>query len=141
MKTLQTIYNKLNSVEKTELETHKVEFALVDDLSKQVSNASALVNKIDASLKNNEKMWDEVMKLEKQLDASEEKAKKEFAKIEASAKSGDKLIASMDKLYDKLQKTAKDLGVSPKDIKGFAQWEDAYDDLSGLERKVRELVN
>lgn len=139
MKTLQTIFNKI-AENKTELETHKVEFSLVDDLSKQVSQANAFVNKIDASLKNNEKAWDEITKLEKQLDTSEEKARKELSKIEAAAKKGDKLISAMDKLYDKLQKTAKDLGVSPKDIKGFAQWDDAYDELSGLERKVADHI-
>ena len=32
MKTLETIYNKLNSVEKTELETHKVELAKITEL-------------------------------------------------------------------------------------------------------------
>ena len=37
MKTLETIYKKLNSVEKTELETHKVELASILDDFKRLS--------------------------------------------------------------------------------------------------------
>ena len=33
MKTIETVYNKLNT-EKTELATHKVELSLVDDIKK-----------------------------------------------------------------------------------------------------------
>jgi len=36
MKTLETIYKKLNSVEKTELETHKVELSDIEDLKKNI---------------------------------------------------------------------------------------------------------
>ena len=37
MKTLETIYNKLNSVEKTELETHKVELSVAGDIKKGIT--------------------------------------------------------------------------------------------------------
>ena len=64
MKTLQTIYNKLNSVEKTELETHKVELGIADDIQKAKGNIETAIKEANAILKEFEKAKSEFEKAE-----------------------------------------------------------------------------
>ena len=73
MKTIETVYNKLNT-EKTELATHKVELSLVDDIKKirasfmknmaesnkgfnKVRDAAMDLNSITSKIEKNTKFW------------------------------------------------------------------------------------
>jgi len=140
MKTIKTVFKKVaKKNEKVELATQKVELSLVDDMSGQAAKANAFVDAIDKKIKSNDKLWDEAFKLEKKFLDLEEKARKQQDKIASDAKKASKLIASMDKLWDRLSNTAKELGINPRDTKGYDKWDSAYDDLNGIERKVNEF--
>lgn len=116
MKTLETIYNKLNSVEKTELETHKVELAIVDDISKTINNIKSERKKIATAKKDLEKANDNA------LDARE--------------KGVDVFQRGMSIREDAL-KIAKELGVKANDVKGF---KDLDKDLDLLNKEYQELL-
>jgi len=120
MKTIKTVFKKVaKKNEKVELATQKVELSLVDDMSGQAAKANAFVDAIDKKIKYNDKLWDEAFKLEKKFLDLEEKARKQQDKIASDAKKASKLIASMDKLWDRLSNTAKELGINTRDTKGY----------------------
>lgn len=116
MKTLETIYNKLNSVEKTELETHKVDLAIVDDLKR-------LVNALGSQLSIDDKVLPESEKLVSELSSSIPKAK-ERAKTNKSIINGiDGKIDLAENALTKAKQIAKELGVNVKEISNFSQVE------------------
>jgi len=122
MKTLQTIYNKLNSVEKTELETHKVELAIVDDIAK--IKQSFMKNVLQTN-KSFDKVRDSAMDINQIV-----------SKIE-------KNTSDADSLLKKIKATAKELGVSIKDIKGADELENIAEGTAAkvLTSKVQKIVS
>tara|TARA_R110000803_G_scaffold180214_1_gene242633 strand:+ start:540 stop:914 length:375 start_codon:yes stop_codon:yes gene_type:complete len=122
MKTLQTIYNKLNSVEKTELETHKVEFALVGDIAKI---KQSFLKNMQQSNKAFDKVRDSAMDLNQIVN-----------KIEKNS-------SDADSLMKKIKTTAKELGVSIKDIEGADMLENISEgtEAKALKSKVQKIVS
>ncbi len=122
MKTLETIYKKLNSVEKTELETHKVELSLVDDIEKITNEQTEIVKEIEDSGKQAEKLFNEYNERKKAL----KKIEKEFVKsskvLEKKVSAFDKSESKADKIYNNLQDSAKELGVKINSIKGVPEF-------------------
>jgi predicted transcriptional regulator len=98
MKTIETVYNKLNNA-KTELETHKIELSLVDDLKE-------LKNKFDKEITP---IYKEVSKEKNKLRAKAEKAEQILDKVDNQIEQKLKLV----------EKTAKDLGISVSEINDY----------------------
>tara|TARA_R100001510_G_scaffold807_1_gene592 strand:+ start:153 stop:485 length:333 start_codon:yes stop_codon:yes gene_type:complete len=88
MNTQERIYSKLNSINKVELEAHRVELSLVDDVKKQ---------------------YNLIIKLK-------EKAEDDLAKAKKSAVIADSEIKEFKKDANKAEKIAKELGISLKDM-------------------------
>ena len=96
MKTIETVYNKLNT-EKTELATHKVELSLVDDIKK--IRASFMKNMAESN-KGFNKVRDAAMDLNSIT-----------SKIEKNTKDANDLM-------QKLKSMSKELGISMNEIDG-----------------------
>ena len=107
MKTLETIYKKLNSVEKTELETHKVELGIVDDY-------------LDSFKK--------LLKLDDNIDKNYSEMKKEVNKAALE-------IEKSEKVYQKTEKLAKELGVNINEILPNA----ATARINNIKKKVKSF--
>ena len=122
MKTLETIYKKLNSVEKTELETHKVELSLVSDIAKV---RQAFMKNMQQSNKAFDKVRDSAMDLNQIVN-----------KIEKNS-------SDADSLMKKIKETAKELGVSVKDIEGADMLENIAEGTAAktLKSKVQKIVS
>lgn len=120
MKTLETIYNKLNSVEKTELETHKVELGIAQDIKKVLARAKKVST---VGKKQEDKNADARMKYEKEWEKSRPIIK------DASQVTKELLAIEKDAI-----KAAKELGVKPDLIDGFSSLQGAYDSVQGLEK-------
>ena len=115
MKTIETVYKKLNS-EKTELGTHKVEFALAGDIQKTLKNISSKRKLINNTKKTLEKAKDNA------LDVREE-GKDVF----------DRGMAVREDIIE----LTKELGVSTNDVKGFKELDSGLD---LLEKEFQELL-
>jgi hypothetical protein len=104
MKTLETIYNKLNSVEKTELATHKVEFSTLGDLEKSD-------NEIKSFVKKYEKIVVEAEKASQLLKDAKKMNDKGYSLVSENLKIGRKFVQEF-----------KELGLplgDIKNVKGF----------------------
>ena len=99
MKTIETVYNKLNS-NKTELGTHKVELSVADDIKNSMSQVQAAISDAKATLK------------------TFENAKSEFAKAEKIANELG-VNSSSIKDYNKLESATADLMDLSGDIEDF----------------------
>jgi len=115
METLKKVYKKLNT-EKTELETHKVEFALSGDIQKTLKNISSKRKLINNTKKTLEKAKDTA------LDVREE-GKDVF----------DRGMAVREDIIE----LTKELGVSTNDVKGFKELDGGLD---LLEKEFQELL-
>ena len=118
---LNKVFSKLAKEEKTELASEKVELGMVDDLAKQKNNADAFIKAVNSGIKELVTLENQIAKAEEVLKKAEESANKRYDKLESES-----------------QKASKDLGVNPKDIKGYAAWDKSYDELFRIEDEVKK---
>jgi vacuolar-type H+-ATPase subunit I/STV1 len=123
---------------KTELASEKVELSLVDDLAKQKGTAQDFIKNINSGIKEVKALDEKAFKLEKEARAAEDKSIKRYEKLLNESKKADKLRGQMDKLFDKIDKSSKELGLNPKDIKNYSDWDKAYDQLYTIEDEVKK---
>ena len=136
---LNKIFSKLAKEDKkTELASEKVELGMVDDLAKQKNNADTFIKTINSGIKEIVTLDKQFAKAEEVMRKAEQAAIKRYEKLESESKKASKLISQMDKLFEKIEKASKDLGVNPKDIKGYAAWDKSYDELFRIEDEVKK---
>ena len=123
MKTLETIYKKLNSVEKTELETHKVELALVNDLNKAIQATEDLFSAIDSSVS-----------FAKKVEADRKKLLLDLPKLRNEA---NKVFEKGGSFLSKAQTASKELGIKPSNIKNYDKLEN---NLNILARDIDTVI-
>ena len=116
MKTIETVYNKLNKA-KTELATHKIELGLVDDLKKITSDAS----KIEKNTRTNNKESFRLRDVQKEIDEQKRNLIKELTN---DIKKGDSIYKKLNSTLEKAFKISKELGINTNEIKGFNQASD-----------------
>ena len=139
MNILKNVVNKIaESDKKTELASQKVELSLVDDLASQKSKAQDFIKSINSGIKEVKALDEKAFKLEKEARAAEDKSIKRYEKLLNESKKADKLRSQMDKLFQKIDKSVKELGLNPKDIKGYSDWDKAYDQLYTIEDEVKK---
>ena len=121
MKTLQTVYNKIKK-EKTELATHKVELSLINDISKLRQSFMKNMQQSNKALNN---VRDSAMDLNQIVN-----------KIQKNS-------TDADSLMKKVKATAKELGVSVKNIEGADLLENIADGTAAriLKSKVQKIVS
>jgi len=118
MKTIETVYNKLNNA-KTELATHKVELALIDDLVKKYDSI-----KSDADSQT----------------LKARSAAQDLDEVSNKSKSILKEIQEAQKVAEQIVKSAEDLGISlPNEAKVAVNQLDAYrSDVSELASRAEK---
>ena len=126
MKTLETIYKKLNSVEKTELETHKVELAIVDELKKYA------------------KGYDKYYNEGKGLEQKAERVKKELKEIVSALYKWDELGNSIaDDIIRSLRKAdeaADELGIKPQQIAEYKNAEASFKNFAKAAKRFGDIA-
>ena len=103
MSELKTIGNKLF---KTELSSHNVNLALVDDIDKYLQKQLS-------ALKLADKSWKDYQDYLTRADAP-------FKKMINSYELLSKSVSDSDNIINKVNSLSKELGLNPKDVKGFS---------------------
>ena len=107
---------------KTELKTERVELGLTDDLLAQTKESTAILSDIEKFGKQVEKKIAAINAVKKQLKSEISATKKIQKNLNSKLNAYYKWEARADKLYVKVVRTAEDLGVQPKKLKGVAEW-------------------
>ena len=125
MKTIETVYNKLNS-NKTELATHKVELSVASDIKKGITQGKAQLKKLDSAEKF----------LRKAQDTFEDALDRTRGVIQNS----DFYNNQVD-VVNNAEKIAKELGINPKSIDGLNELLDLMDDVNKGEKELNKLID
>jgi len=125
MKTIETVYSKLNS-DKTELGTHKVELSVASDIKKGITQGKAQLKKLDSAEKF----------LRKAQDTFEDALDRTRGVIQNS----DFYNNQVD-VINSAEKIAKELGINPKSIDGLNQLLDLMDDVNKGEKELNKLID
>jgi len=112
---LEKIYNKLPKEEKTELA--KVELSFASDLKQSLKDIKVLV-------KEAVKISDRIEKFSEQTRAMRDKLTIEAKKGVGVSNGLFKLTDSGKKLLERVEKAAKELGVSPDNIQGYKEFKE-----------------
>ena len=118
------VYKKMAEIsnrKSVELKSEVVEFALVDDLGKALTNAKSIIDEINSDGGMAEKSLKEVNALEKELDKSKKIFFKHQKNLEKGINKADKAEDKISGLFDKVDSAAKALGISPKDIGAYSE--------------------
>lgn len=130
MSTLKSVGEKLF---KTELSNHKVDLALVDDLNDIISKAERVINLQEDGLKWYQKSKDAHTEFLKQLTDS-------IGVIQSSEKYIPKLPEQIQNITGKLGNQAKELGLDPKQIKGYSEALKLYGELTSNSGRSKDLL-
>jgi|TARA_R100000081_G_C4661831_1_gene88012 phage terminase small subunit len=125
MKTIETVYNKLNNA-KTELATHKVELSVASDIKKGITQGKAQLKKLDSAEKF----------LRKAQDTFEDALDRTRGVIQNS----DFYNKQVD-VVNNAEKIAKELGINPKSIDGLNELLDLMDDVNKGEKELYKLID
>tara|TARA_R110002050_G_scaffold298158_1_gene460815 strand:+ start:1255 stop:1668 length:414 start_codon:yes stop_codon:yes gene_type:complete len=122
MKTIETVYNKLNKA-KTELATHNIKLSDVSDLKEIINKSKQIIkeikgfeNKIQSEQKTLRKAVSDYNSISKKLSEME--------------KEKSPLYSQMVKLMDKIKITSKELGVNANSIEGMQDAIKLQDEMS-----------
>lgn len=137
MNTQKAVYNKLFS-KKTELETHKVELGLVDDLNAQKSKAQDLIKSINSGIDDAGGEELKLYKLQTELEETKKRVEKKYDKLLRESKSADKLKREMDTTSEKIEKAVKELGLNVSDIKNYKEWDKSYTRLITITNEIED---
>ena len=128
MRTLQTVYNKIKE-EKTELATHKVELAIVDDLR-------ILVNSLNSQISIDDRILPESQKLFSTLVSSLPKAKESVKTNKSVINSTNKKIELAEEALNKAKKAAKELGINVNEIQNYKEVDKILDEVKKSQKMV-----
>ena len=125
MKTIETVYNKLNS-DKTELGTHKVELSVASDIKKGVTQGKAQLKKLDSA--------------ENFLRKAQDTFEGALDKTRGVIQKSDFYNNQVD-VINNAEKIAKELGINPKSIDGLNELLDLMADVRMKEIDLQELID
>ena len=127
MNTLNKVYSKLNSENKTELANHKIELSALDDLKKAIEKIK----------QNNKIIQTQVQltkKAEQNYESQHEKLKSNLEDVfDKGLKSMDdslRYVEKQESSIKEIKKIAKELGVEVKEIKEFQNQKNILDKLT-----------
>ena len=131
MNTQKTVYNRLFSKEeKTELETHKVELGIMQDLSKALSKHKKARKSLDDNL---DKWYNDLFKL-----------KDKFSTFESKDKEFKSSLSDMKKFVKEIETMSKDLGIKPTAIEDYQESKaliNTSEDIDDSMKDARKLAN
>jgi hypothetical protein len=133
MNTQKAVYNRLFSEQKkTELETHKVELGLIDDLNKALEESEETIKSLTADVKRINELNKLADKRDKSLEDDVVEIRNMVISVNkkgaATTKKAQRQIAIFDKNISKANKMAQDLGVKLP----IAKYEKAQEKLKSL---------
>ena len=108
---LSKVFSKL-SREEVNLESHKVELTLLNDLKKLYDVVDKLTDENDSWRKPTQEIINKIKNLK-------EDVRNELSFAENKLDALESFIPKLQSMKDKISQQAKDLGIKPKDIKGF----------------------
>jgi hypothetical protein len=117
MNTRKTIYDKLFT-EKVELAKHEVELGLQDDLKQSISFLQKASDAINLSIKG----FDDAYK-----------------KMQTENKGAKSILETQAKFINKIEATAKDLGINPTQIPNYNEINKSWETLSAAIDKVNQF--
>jgi len=129
MNTQKAVYNKLFS-KKTELETHKVELGIMQDLSKALSKHKKARKSLDDNL---DKWYNDLFKL-----------KDKFSTFESKDKEFKSSLSDMKKFVKEIETMSKDLGIKPTAIEDYQESKaliNTSEDIDDSMKDARKLAN
>jgi|LakMenE01Jun11ns_1017448.scaffolds.fasta_scaffold9911222_2 hypothetical protein len=127
---MNTLKNVTNKLFKTELESHKVELALVDDLSKLVSLNPNYVDRATRINDNVESLFKVLNNIMDDID----NMKTQLSNIDGAKNALGANAQDINNVINKIQVQAKDLGLDVKTIKG-------YNEALDIIKKNNSLMN
>ena len=104
------------------LASEKVELGLIDDLESQTKESKSILNDIENFGKQAEKKVEEINAIKKQLKSEISATKKIQKSLDSKFNAYDKYNSRADKLYRKVLKSAKDLGINENKLEGVSEW-------------------
>lgn len=135
---INRVYEKLNKVE---LKSEKIELALIDDLNKSLDGLKSF-DKVIA--REGQKALSAYSNLQAEGAKLEEAYQDAFSFIDDAESE----ISKAEKVVENLAKTAKELGINPRDIKGttelvkvVANLEDTINTLNKYESDFKKIIS
>ena len=131
MNTQKSVFNRLFSEpKKTELETHKVELGIMQDLSKALSKHKKARKSLDDNL---DKWYNDLFKL-----------KDKFSTFESKDKEFKSSLSDMKKFVKEIETMSKDLGIKPTAIEDYQESKaliNTSEDIDDSMKDARKLAN
>ena len=125
--------NILKQVYGVELASQKVELGLAEDLAKMTANGKASLDAMNAKLQELNKIDAQVQQLSKLASKTQQEAYK-------LADSSTKVMMSIGGVMDKLEATAKDLGIAPKQIPNYNAAVSMFESIDALAPKLNNFM-
>tara|TARA_R100001460_G_C3449234_1_gene164465 strand:- start:137 stop:556 length:420 start_codon:yes stop_codon:yes gene_type:complete len=117
---------------KTELKSEKVELGAAEDVQKSISTINAAIKEAKATLK-------EFQAAKAEFAKAEAKALKVRKTAKAKSAKAYKIESNVSKLSDKIEKQAKDFGISTSAIKGYGTMESLQADLFDIADEIENF--
>ena len=129
---LSKVFSKLSRKE-VNLESHKVELALVDDIKNELrvlKDNSSLMERRRAAIKTK---GEEVFKLKSGVNDL-------IRDGESDINFSSQNLGDVSKLKERITKSAKELGMNPKDIKGFAELDKEMKNIKEAAKELKSKI-
>ena len=129
---LSKVFSKL-SREEVNLESHKVDLALVDDIKNELralKDNSSLMERRRAAIKTK---GEEVFKLKSGVNDL-------IRDGESDINFSSQNLGDVSKLKERITKSAKELGMNPKDIKGFAELDKEMKNIKEAAKELKSKI-
>ena len=127
MNTLKTIYDKLG--DKTELAKHEVELGVVEDISKTLAEANALLKVLVADKTI-------LLNADKAIAVASANADKLVQASEKNVQKSSSFLIKIGTILDKADTAAKGLGLDSKGITGYTELDKIYFAIEKAEKEV-----
>lgn len=127
MNTLKTIYDKLG--DKTELAKHEVELGVVEDISKTLAEANALLKVLIADKTI-------LLNADKAIAVASANADKLVQASEKNVQKSSSFLIKIGTILDKADTAAKGLGLDSKGITGYTDLDKIYFAIEKAEKEV-----
>ena len=118
----------------TKLASEKVELGLIDDLKKLGSEASKISELIRSQSSDLSKLFLEIRNSTDKFNSLNDNRNNEIKK-------GKTIFQELNSKLDTIQKQAKDLGLSPKDIPNYSKSQSAIESLRAATNDVQKYSN
>lgn len=108
------IFSRLGKAQKTELKSEKIELALADDLKNIISDAKRIISLQEDGVKSGNRAEKEYKEVKKVISDAE-------GITRGAIRQAGNLKRDSDKIFNSIEKAAKELGLDANKIKGYSE--------------------